>query len=115
MLSLWGKKDFVNNTKLGISVIEVDNMEELLLINNIDPETSPYEELVITFVIQNIQEEYVQKALNEVLQEFHCKMTVRVHRHGVSVKILKHQIPQLVRAFCDKGLEIFGIYHFYYD
>lgn len=90
-------------------------MDNLLLIKNIDPDTLSKEELDVLLVVKNMQAESVQHTLCSALEDFGCQMEMRRSLHGVSVKVLKDDIPRLICFLCNKNIEIFGIYHLYFD
>lgn len=90
-------------------------MNDVLLINRIDPDQTQSQETRVSFILEGMQVDEVCDLLIQILADlsFINLEEAVIKYNGIDLLLPQNLIPDCVKALCQAGLRIYGVYASY--
>ena len=90
-------------------------MNDVLLINRIIPGGTPEKARNMTFILGDMHDIQFADKVADLIQEtgFSFDENVILKYNGVEIRMLEQDIPEMIRIFNQKGIDVYGVYHLY--
>lgn len=90
-------------------------MNNVLLINRINPNDQSSMPEKITFIIGDMHLEETHQKIYELVQtlDFVCIEELIIKYNGITVPLNISKIPDVIKEFCTRDIKLYGVYGLY--